>query len=796
MATIYCFKNFNNYANRRLKGAEINDVNTFTTELKNFEYFNTSTNLNFNPGDGANAYITLGSKENPYNGDCDYLLYCEDNITITSRWFIIDHDFMRGNQYKLELRRDAVAEKWAKIVNADCFIEKAILNDNDPLIFNDEAITVNQIKKDELKLYDESGCQWIVGYMNKKHENTNPTTIEANAVADITGATKAALETAIGGEEDTEYIKLQSIEFYLKIYRVKSFYAGVPNSFDEYTYRRTTGGWVLMSRTYKDALYNTLFVTDLSESDILSYLNANVTYNICYNSYNMSEYIDPSEAAIYDTLLTQSGKIGEVTTPSDPDAGYYKINLTTGTEQAVLGNSTLNTALNNALASIKRSGSGSAKIDHANVVAATVKYMLEATAYGGYTATLGAVSSRLHCNTSFDVFAIPYKDTTIQNSAISGWKDILLSKSLALSIAQGLAVALDDNLYDLQLLPYNPINGITFSAGYIDVNTANAKAYTIVYDGQDPACILFWATQNTGTKYISNLGKTWLAAGNKKINNQCDFIRLVSPNYAGSYEMNVAKNEGVNEIKIDFTYIPYRPYIHVAPTYNVNGLYGDHNDDAVGLICGGDFSISYLSDAWEKYMTENKNYADIFDRTTQNMDTNYKYQRIESALGAGIGAIAAGVTGGVINPALGVVGGIASAAGGIADLAIQQKLHNEAMDYRSDLFGMQLDNIKALPYSLAKVSTINENNKGVPFIEYYSCTDREKAAVALKIAYNSMTVGCIGKLADYIINRWNYGEIEDRGYIKAKIIRLEDISEDTHIANVIADELNRGVYLR
>lgn len=78
--------------------------------------------------------------------------------------------------------------------------------------------------------------------------------------------------------------------------------------------------------------------------------------------------------------------------------------------------------------------------------------------------------------------------------------------------------------------------------------------------------------------------------------NECCSWRLTSSNYNGTWEFNVAKNGGsVEGFRIDYTYRPYSPYIHVAPLFK--GLYGDVNDDARGLICNGDFSIDLVSDA-------------------------------------------------------------------------------------------------------------------------------------------------------------------------------------------------------
>lgn len=66
---------------------------------------------------------------------------------------------MRGNQYQLILRRDVIADNLEKIMTAPCFIEKGkIESASDPLIYNKEGMSVNQIKTSEIPLYDQTAC--------------------------------------------------------------------------------------------------------------------------------------------------------------------------------------------------------------------------------------------------------------------------------------------------------------------------------------------------------------------------------------------------------------------------------------------------------------------------------------------------------------------------------------------------------------------------------------------------------------------------------------------------------------
>ena len=118
---------------------------------------------------------------------------------------------------------------------------------------------------------------------------------------------------------------------------------------------------------------------------------------------------------------------------------------------------------------------------------------------------------------------------------------------------------------------------------------------------------------------------------------------------------------------------------------------------------------------------------------------------------------------------------------------MNKALHNEAVDLARDNFGFQLGNIKALPNTLNKVSSIVANSKLFPFVEYYTCTNEEKQALMNKLTYNGMTIGRIGKISDF-------KHPDGQTYVKGQIIRLIG-NFDTHTINEIANEFNKGWYI-
>ena len=282
----------------------------------------------------------------------------------------------------------------------------------------------------------------------------------------------------------------------------------------------------------------------------------------------------------------------------------------------------------------------------------------------------------------------------------------------------------------------------------------------------------------------------------RKLANECDLLRLVAQNYSAIFEFSPAKSGGVDGFLADCTYKPWSPYIHIMP--KLKGLYGDNFvsiDDARGLICGGDMSLSQLSNEWANYQLQNKTYQEMFDRQIKNMDVQNDVNRqgalaqaivapiVGGAAGAATGAKVGGGYGAIAGAAVGAVGGAITAG---IDYSNTVRMMEENRQYSIDMYGYNLQNIQAIPTSLTKTSALTYNTRVWPFIEYYTCTESERKALKDKIRYNGMTVMKIGQLSDYPLG-------EDRFY-KGQVIRL-NTNMDSHMAYEIYNELKKGVYL-
>ena len=802
MAAIYFFI-YNNYYNRQFKKEDsINDYGAI--------FYQESNNLNFNPNDGITTTYTAGRQNNPYNGMCDYAIYSEDGTHITSRWFIMEQERTLKGQYKCTLRRDVVVDNWDKIQNAPMFIEKATLNQDSPLIYNKENMSFNQIKTSEEQLKDETGCAWIVGYLDRKYTGGAITT-PAPIVPDWISSSFDAFPDADYYDDEVWYnLKETYFEIPFKImYNTVAVWEGsAVVKQNGITFRLATVQSTLEPRY-------SIYTGAINELNIAQ-IQQNIKDALANYYTTAIQYINPyiTDITRYNTLAYSSisgnkGKVVKIVSDTASDT-YYMLGAYESQEQErysvtsdKVASQYLRTYTDNLFTGVGFSIQSQTNLS--TVICRDVDAIFGTKTenqFGDFSITMPSKDNRLHLKDApYDMFIMPYGERTILvNNALSEPVTYgIMSNTQSIAVAQGIAAELGKSIYDIQILPYCPATGFKITkitaAGErlykIDINNTDEKRYTEISLGAKKVGAMIWCTASSGSKSINKS----ISVLDKKISNETEMYRLCSGNYSSVFEFSAAKNNGVSGFNVDFTYIPYSPYIHVAPIFA--GLYGGNFQDPRGLIDQGDHSISYISDTWTSFINNNKNYLNAFNRQIDNLEINHKYQMLESGISSVIGAAGTGATVGIATGSIagGIVAGAASLGGGIADQFISQAKYNEAIDFTKDNFAFQLDNIQAQPNTLAKVVALTVNNKIFPIIEKYTATDEEVKALCNKIRYNGMTVGVIGKVSDYIGNSWTYNGISDKGYIKGQIIQL-DIFDDYHSAIEIANELNKGVYTK
>ena len=805
LGTIYFLK-FNNYYNRTIKLPDKHKVTDFSSYI-----VGQLQNVNFNPNDGVFTKVEQ-LVERP---EADYVIYTEDNENIISKWFLMDSTRLTSGFWQCSLQRDLIADHYNEVLNADTFIEKATLPDSSPLIFNKENIGVNQIKKHEELIKDESEAAWIVGYLDRKYEGGTLSLASVNIVPDVT----------VDNLDSWDYLKYTNFSSHRQdcygYVAAQDFIMEVV--VDDGTSYQTWENWEAQPLTSTNVLDPPTSYVSRTD-DLAAYISAHATeLNDIVDQYKdlyTTKFLTP---ATYNNIRDLNGKILYDTQNNK----YYKIYTQFGfllDESRVDEDKSgqyLYTYLNNIFntEALKISGGNPTYRLDSQISLCYMRLEEVTGTISTHTVEMPAPANRLHCKDApFDMFCIPFVDNKfVNNSATTFGADMKTNKIGYLAMVQSIAQQLGTNLYDLQLLPFSPVTGINYYSiangdKFIDLNTKDLKRYTIVKDNAGRNYMpLIWCTASSGNlttaTYCGPRGYR-----NKKVDNECKMYRIVSGNYSATFEYNPEKfmtnaTGDFTGLNVDYTYLPYQPFIRIAPKFT--GLYGSEYHDARGLILSGDFSLMYLSDAWVNYQIQNKNYQQIFNREIQTMEfqNNIANQQnmwsaaVGTASGAVTGALAGASIGGVAGGIIGGVGGAAaSALGGYKDIENTKALQAETINYKKDLFGYQLGNVKALPNSIAKSTAYNIINKIFPIIEFYDCTEEERLIVAKKIAWNGMTVMAIGRIADYIGNNWtckindnNY--VSDKGYIKGQLIRI-DIADDYHAVAQIADELNKGVYFK
>ena len=943
------FLKYNNYFNRK----------HLTIYNKAIDYWNaTDTPLderdlpeqNFNPGDGVTTSHILGK----YNesDQYDYLVVYDKNVgiqTVQSRWFILKATRLRGGQYELQLKRDSLSDFESNILDAPAIIERAMVEAENPLVFNKENFTYNQIKKHEYLLKDETKCPWAVAYMPLNIDVSNPIIVDTNITA---GA-----------------IELQSLPVNAGTYRkpltMKYFMQWKNGSSDNYftTLINGTGHSTTTSAATGGSVHTTLETATIVNKDSQGFSIYGMLSGYGLDTLNngASEYLgtiidDIVGLDAFDEVYQYRGQTIKV------GANYYKVEVTNlGRDDRIISkylkSGTLLTDLNNTIAASGLFASGHNTMDEetfkieCSTETVVVRY-IDITNEYGCTYTL---SNTMPNNDSglYKVITFPVGDIQIYNN---GNNDVKCNYNIQRQAAIALGVAYSSLVYDIQLLPYCPVRNL-IKNGKIDIK--DATNYTYITRSGDNVGILFYVTScnssfniyevedesgntvpinevlnveqkesynvrypKTATNSINtgDVRELWTSSGldtitgtimnqfeyndwvlvscpndgikvekvdinsneilqtyhtdqisidtewvgsntlqitnidlgtiytnwndykngnyrivltfettpsfeteefsiptgiaraiwrylvqdvtyvkedtaiSTKVDSECSFERLCSPNYQGNFEFCVAKNGSVNLINVDVTLKPYNPYIHLNPDFG--NLYGTDFNDARGLICNGDFSLGQITEAFRSYELQNKNYQAIFDRQIESMDVLHKIDKTEAIVGAITGTLQGGTTGGMVGAMSGIPGGAAAGAmlgttasliGGVSDLNNMERRYTEQKDLAIDQHNFQLDNIKALPYSLTKCPALTYNNKIFPFVESYDCTDEEKSALRQYIALRSMNVGVIGTISQY--------KKESPTFIQGQLIRLDTLHCSTAIANDIYNELKQGVYM-
>lgn len=770
-STLY-FIEYNNYINRRV---EIES--SLAAYISNPSYV--AADVNFNIADGIMTTQTVNS---PDTAIYNYMVEAQGG-ELKSRWFVIEKLKTRLGQYRVTLKRDVLADYDTNIRSAIMYFRRGRVSRDNPLLFNPEGFNFNQIKVKEQTIEDHTHTPWMAIYLASNFFGDTPTdksiTITPQKAYSVSYATLEELLAAYPGSSTTVGDAVNT-DFQPGII---SFYASGP------TIRSRGRRWTINAQ---GGVYWRETQFEPSTYRITNETEAETWYNSNYSDLSSlrAAYLKDTSGTNPGQLEAANGIIARV--GSAESYKYYRLKYTQASQNFVNlmtdpydDYTQTRAAVNNFLAKGITAGFASGTPDN--------EYTIEGTVYTAtaqwidvsdtVTLKLKATAPALS-DAPYYMLMVPYQTVKYKTSSadVGKWTN----EALTLPLLQAMVKEWGSYILDAQLLPYFPNPVLNKADRLVDFSDVPSDSIAVSENGE---LIAYFAPASTFSNELEDLIPL---ESDPKVQNETQFVRLNSPNYASSYDFSAAKNGGVNYWEINCSYKPYQPYIHVSPRWG--GVYGKYFGDARGLVCAGDFSLPIVSSAWTEYQINNKNYQLMFDRQIESMDYYQGFRRMQQIAGVIPGAISGAMSGAAAGATVGgpygaivggVGGGVASAAGGAVDIGISESIYRRQREDSLRSHEYTLGNIKARPNSLTKIGALNANNRLYPFYEIYEATEAEKNALIEYLFRYSYSIEAIGTLNEFC-------EPNEDNFVRAEIINI-DFADDSHAAEEIDRELRRGV---
>ena len=753
----------------------------------------------WNDNDGVSASVTLNYESTTPHNEPDYCVVTDEDGIILSRWFVTEMKRTRQGQYFVSLDRDVIADSAEILPLLKVKARRGLLPQTSSLILQKEDINVNQIKVKETLIKDNTGLPWIVGYVSQKADAT------FKKVSGLTSRTNPN-QTVAGIENFTYWANTSYGD------HTATPYKGIPNRYDvefRFIWSQYFGINNVKRTRFEVSAPERAFATNLGTFQSVTgyYAGPNGTaatpstdtIRTAFKDSTQwySEIIAPYEFPAENELADFTKLDGQIILDTNTNK-YYKATVKrTRTVETLTFDSdgvkakfpNTNTILHDVVGASSNAPIGT---EIFNTVAAYFTYTIELTDYRETPAwSYDLSTTRAHTlDAPYDLICIPY-------GKFNGVGSEQIAMDIATQTIAQNTVGAEGVIYDFQLLPYCPLPNVNIS------DLAEGVDYTKVKDSSG-ATIAYIYYCDRSTFKTSFLLSEPVTVVDKKIDYLCNSYRFVSPNYSSQFEISAAANDGFDMINVSCTYMPFNPYIKVAPDFG--GLYGKNFGDARGLICGGDFSLPIVSDAWVQYQQSNKNYEAIFRRNIDSLETINEKQHTQDWIQAVAGLLsgaATGASGFMIGKPWGIgmtaVGALGAAGTGLADIYTNKAIREEQLSLTKDLHRLNTQNIQAQPMSLSRTTAFNADNKIFPILETYSCSPVERKAVIDSLINRSFTIGAIMNLGDLLNTTWYApeadGSIKARNWIEATVIEFpREFGKDTDFLVTLANRLAQGYY--
>lgn len=629
-------KGYNNYFNRIVKKhstlSEYQSNSKAYLTLTNIN-FNTNdgvvTDLIVGKGDIFNWETVAEPVTGTVYGTPDYLVCYETTVdntdpnnpvttnTILQRWFVLESEKQRGGQFKLALKRDVLADNLENVMSAPCFVEKGFIDDtSNALLRNPEGSVVNEIKQSEQLIKDETQCAWLVGYLKKELAqvdvqgimnkdldnyiaadslpikdciqyydkngaalNSNPKRCIYNPspvirpVIEFLSDPTLALNWAITRIVSPSYVAASTTNVYDPHYdgiTSEAFKVSTGNSASAASNHIAGKTTTFINTSTGSSLYTALcdaYYSKASSSDNTQFFKGS-DFNNIQTGLLVSKNIGGSNK-VFELTMTAVGSASVQYNPTFETTG--DLNVAAKSFCSALANSDTYIELYTTHPERPRLYMASSGTVYTFIARETV-------APGTITFTLPAYTSRNCLNDElYDMFCLPYCPN--QNIYLyDGSNSILLDNDISTFIANATMVdcQVQDaaaNAYDLQLLPYCPLNiqMDTYNNNpRLRIDKLNAKSYAWVTDSNSAKkSVMLFPTSANFTKNIA------LAANLNTINND-----MTDQTYYNQ-EMTYNDDGGCHIAYVDITGLPAGWTLNdsLAPNIFINGNLATQDTD-------------------------------------------------------------------------------------------------------------------------------------------------------------------------------------------------------------------------
>ena len=759
MSTLH-FLNYNNYQNRVLKGEAL-------TSTSSYSISKSYSNLNFNPNDGVDTVHYINDPAtNSFNYD-----YClvtnDDSTTILSKWFVMDAIWNRKHQWEVTLKRDVKADLYDEYKSKPFFCKKGVpYGTGDVLCFNSEGQDFNQILKSRTALKQTSGQtgRYIIGFVDKKWNSGE----------------------VIYSQHAAEYASIEDLPF--KFSGNSGSYVMNGSKIVALVAGNNTGTPVGQTGQYRGYYYEIILPVESGSATVSTLKEVFATTDLAWQDSTQANWQAAANYLMTNRreIVTSCGAMIDNSTGSQKNAAKF-FSLYNG-KPILIGDkiytftrttTTVDPYFDIPLSSNYKNPIGYALSSYDTNIA--YNGTVTGSMLGGYYRTTYNFSvtvqnaNKVSLTPPTGLLGRPYNIFVIPDSAEA--------REFAGQFASQYAGG--NVLYDLQLFPYTP-------------PTTESGSTTIT-----SGVVLKWATNDSRTGTCSHDAiASYSSMSDKKVGANQHMCRMISPNGASAWEFNPATIGGVaaNSIKYEFTLIPFNSYLHLFPTFggiygSINKSSGDTNGETRGMVCSGPWSLPYSTDNWSTYQLNNSAYMDSFNRQIENMTVTQDIDRAQQMFqmftapitGMFMGAMGGGVAGAALGAGAGLIGSV-------ADYQLSEVGRKETIDYTKDQFYNSLRNIKAQARPLAHNSSITIGNSYWPIIEYYEADVSGSTDMRDYLLEDLRVHGWTMGIKTTFETMKGRASSSTSNYIQGHLLQINN-SEDTHIANEVMKELEKGVYI-